>query len=67
MRIRIFSFSRAYPFFTAAAADLLAHAVFDQLCQLLLARMRVDGLHLGRDLAADALTADLHERGQVRQ
>ena len=50
-----------------AAADLLAHAVFDQLCQLLLARMRVDGLHLGRDLAADALAADLHERGQVRQ
>ena len=50
-----------------AAADLLADAVFDQLCQLLLARMRVDGLHLGRDLAADALAADLHERRQMRQ
>ena len=50
-----------------AAADLLAHAVFDELSQLFLARISVDGLHLGRDLAADALAADLYERGQVRQ
>ena len=50
-----------------AAADLLAHAVFDELGQLFLTRMRVDGLHFGLDLAADALAADLHERGQMRQ
>ena len=50
-----------------AAADLLAHAVFDELGQLFLTRMRVDGLHFGLDLAADALAADLHERRQMRQ
>ena len=50
-----------------AATDLLAHAVFDELGQLFLTRMRVDGLHFGLDLAADALAADLHERGQMRQ
>ena len=48
-------------------SSVTTDAVFDELGQLLLARMRVDGLHLGRDLAADALAADLHERGQVRQ
>ena len=50
-----------------AAGDLLAQAPLDDLGELLLAGVGVDGLHLGLDLAADLLARDVHEGRQVRE
>ena len=50
-----------------AALDLLTQALFHDLRNFLLAGIDAQIAHLGLDIAADLLAADVHEGGQVGQ